>query len=892
MIDIETISNKIWHTLSVEDVISILKTDKKKGLSDEEARKRLEVFGPNLIGIKKTISPIKIFLSQFTDFMVLILIGALVVSMFLGEFVDAIAILVIVILNAILGFVQEYRAEKALEALKMLATPKAEVLRDGVSKEIEANELVPGDIIFLDEGSAIPTDSRVIWESNLKTQEAALTGESVSVEKSSKTLKDEEIPVGDRDNMVYQGTVVEFGHGRAVVVATGLNTELGKIALLVKEAEREPTPLQKRLSKLGKKLVVGILLLCAIIFVMGLIRGISPALIFLTAVSLAVAAIPEGLPAVVTIALSLGVQRMVKRNALVRKLPSVETLGSTTVICTDKTGTLTQNKMEVVEIVTMSGVSYVDKKETVGEEAKLALRIGSVANNVYIRAYSSGKLMRDLQRDGVGLGDPMEVALIETAHRLDAFEGHHGKVILLKEYPFSSERKMMTTAFKADGRVDIFTKGAPEKIVDRCARVLIGDSEVPMSDELREKILKMNYELATKAYRVLACAYKCVDEFTVEDIDHERDLTFVGLITFYDPPRPETYEAIEKCKKAGIKSVMITGDYAVTAEAIARELKICDEGDRTLSGVELDRMSDEELDEELHRIKVFARVNPAHKLRVVKAFRRREEIVAVTGDGVNDAPAITEADIGIAMGIKGTDVTKEASDMILLDDNFATIESAIEEGRRIYDNIAKFIHFLLSCNIGEVFVMFVGTMVGLPLPLIPVQILWVNLITDGLPALALGVDPPEPDLLTRKPVSPLKGFLSGREPLNLLLEGFTIGIAALLAFVIILNRGEDIIYARTCAFTVLVLAQLFHSINCRSLKLPLWKINPFENRYLIIAFAGSVILHFMIIYIKPMADIFGVIALPADEFILVLLLSIIPLVGVQLVRTIKDFLKK
>jgi Ca2+-transporting ATPase len=892
MIGLEEIKDEIWHNLTADKVIEILKTNRKHGLSSTEASERLKIFGYNTIGIEKGVSAIKIFFSQFADFIVLVLIAALVVSMLLGEFIDATAIFIIVVLNSILGFVQEYKAEKALIALKKLATPKAEVLRDGEHKFIDSLELVPGDVLFLEEGASVPADGRIIWQSNLKTQEAALTGESVSVEKTEIPLDEENLTLGDRINMVYQATTVDFGHGRAVVTATGMNTELGKIALLVEEAEREPTPLQKRLDSLGKKIVYGILGLCAIIFVIGLLRGIEVILIFLTAVSLAVAAIPEGLPAVVTIALSLGVQRMVKRNALVRKLSSVEALGSTTVICSDKTGTLTQNKMEVIAVATIDEITYLDRPSIMNDTIKLTLRIGSVANNVYIRAHSSGRLVKDLEKNGVGSGDPMETSIVEAAIKTESFEGHHGTVILVDEQPFSSERKMMTTAFRVDGHIDVFSKGAPDILLTKCKNALVGSSVKQLNDDIRERIHKINEELAKKAYRVIACAYKNIDDYSQDEEELERDLIFAGLIVFYDPPRPEVYGAVKKCREAGIEPVIITGDHAITAEAIGREVGIVNEGDRCLTGVELDRMSDDELDRELDKVRVFARVNPEHKLRIVRAFKKRGEIVAVTGDGVNDAPAITEADIGIAMGIKGTDVTKEAADLILLDDNFATIESAIEEGRRIYDNIAKFIHYLISCNIGEVLVMLVATMFGFPLPLLPVQILWVNLITDGLPALALGVEPPEPDIIKRKPLPPHKGFLSGTEPISLIIEGMTIGIASLLAFIIILNRGDGLLYARTCCFSVLVLSQLFHSINCRSLKLPLWKMNPFSNSYLLLAFVGSIILQLLVIYIKPIADIFGIGALNRSEFDIVVLLSLIPLITVQSERTIRALIRR
>jgi Ca2+-transporting ATPase len=895
------IAEEHWHTLEQDRVAQVLQSDRREGLTPESALERLSVFGANAIGLKRRINPVKIFFAQFLDVIVLVLIGALVVAAILGEWIDSLAILTIVILNAILGFTQEFRAEKALAKLREMASPHARVVRGGVEMDISSTELVPGDLMLLETGDAIPADGRLLEQTGMSTQESALTGESETVDKSISALSDPKLPLGDRLNLVYQGTTVTSGRGKAMVIATGLATELGKIASLVQEAEEEPTPLQKRLDALGKKLLYLILSICAVIFALGLLRQSDVTLVFLTAVSLAVAAIPEGLPAVVTIAMALGVQRMANRKALIRKLTSVETLGSTTYICTDKTGTLTQNKMEIAKVF-VPGAGEIDlanPENLISPSVKRILNIGALSNNIYLKSVTVDHSIHDMAQDGL-LGDPMEIALIEKAIATNSLEEftHEDRVKLIDELPFDSNRKRMSVVFgTADGCISL-VKGAPDVLLPRCSSVYEDGKVVPLTSESSQKITRANEELADRALRVIAVAERDFPYLHQgEDKDaFEEELTFVGLIALRDPPRPEAYQAVQKCRSAGITPIMVTGDHLATALAIGRELNIYTEGDLALTGRDLDEMDDREFYGRIKQVKLFARVSPEHKLRVVKALKEHGEIVAMTGDGVNDAPAITEADIGVAMGLKGTDVTREASDMVLLDDNFATIVSAVEEGRRIYDNLAKFIHYLLSCNTGEVLTMLVASLAGLPLPLFPVQLLWVNLITDGIPALALGVEPAEPNLLSRPPRNPQAGFLRGRELGDILLEGTTIGIATLAIFIFELfyrsaALGPDLAYtyAQTSAFSVLVVSQLFHSLNCRSLTMPLHRVGLFGNRFLILSFFGSLAIHIMVIYTPFLQTIFKVTALSAMDFTVVMLFSMAPLFGVQTARILRQW---
>jgi Ca2+-transporting ATPase len=888
--------NDNYHISTVKDTLKNLEVDPKRGLSKDEVERRRKRYGENVIGVEKPISPIKIFFSQFADLIIWVLIGALVVSAFLGEYIDAFAILIIVILNAVLGFIQEFRAEKSLLELKKLAEPESTVLRDGKRMTIPAREIVPGDIILLNQGDTIPADARLIEHTNIQTQEANLTGESLPISKKTDPLTDEKLAIGDRVNMLFQSTTVVSGRGQGVVVATGLKTELGKIATLVGKSEKEDTPLTKRLNTLGKILVYGILGICGLVFILGLLHNNPPVIIFLTAVSLAVAAIPEGLPAVVTIALSLGVRRMVEKNALIRKLRSVETLGSTTFICTDKTGTITKNEMTVVDIYTPAerykpGVNKHEPAHTV----KLAMRSAAISNNIYLMGYLQDKLMANIIEDGEVQGDPMEKALIETAVDAGAFIGHEGPVELIHEVPFDSRRKMMSVTFfeKKTDITWVFTKGAPDVVLDKCSYYLDDGEEKILTDNIKAEIINQYDRMASNALRVISSAYKKLGTDEIDRENIEENLIFLGLFGMIDPPREEVFGAVDKCKKAGIIPVVLTGDYQKTAEVISKEVGIFSDGDTSILGRELEDISDEKLKERVKGIKLYSRVSPEHKLRVVKALKELGEVVAMTGDGVNDAPAVTEADIGISMNIRGTDVTREASDMILLDDNFSTIVSAVEEGRRIFDNIRKFIHFLLSCNTGEVLTMLIASFTNMPLPLLPIQILWVNLVTDGLPALALGVDPPEPGLLERPPRSPKSRILGKRELINILWEGSTIAISTLFMFIFVYYfRNEGEVYARTAAFTTLVLSQLFHSLNLRSLTLPLFKVNLFENRYLIVAFLGSFIIHLIIIYTPGLQTIFKTTSLPFTDIVLSFIFSLTPLILVQSIRSINYFIKK
>ncbi|MEW6329374.1 MAG: cation-translocating P-type ATPase [Candidatus Micrarchaeota archaeon] len=785
-----------WHRVSAERALELLRA-KKGGLTEREALARLKEHGYNELVERKKESPVSMFLRQFKNFLIIILILAAVVSAFLGEALDSAAIIAIVILNALLGFVQEYRAEKALEALKKMAAPNARVLRDGHETYVPVRMLVPGDIILLEAGDRIPADARILESYSLRADESALTGESVSVGKEDVLLKGD-VFIGERKNMVFSGTTITYGRGRALVVETGMGTELGKIAKIIESAPEGQTPLQIRLDALGKQIGVIVLLISGIIFLAGVMRNLPAVQMFITGVSLAVAAIPEGLPAIVTISLALGLQRMARRNAIVRKLPAVETLGSTAVICSDKTGTLTRNEMTVRRVYTnkmirVTGEGYEPKGEFISnkgaidpskdEHLKLLLRAGVLCNNARLE-------------DGRGwriVGDATEGTLLVLAGKAGMWQDDLKKSYpLLAELPFSSERKRMTTIHKFGKKKFAFMKGAPEVVLGLCSRAYENGKEKKLSRADKEKILKLNNEMAADALRVLAFAYRDVSNvknITAENV--ERDLVFVGLVGMIDSPREEAKLAVEKCRSAGIRVIMITGDNKITGAAVAEELGVLKEGMAVLTGDELDAMSDDELERVVGNIAVYARVSPEHKVRIVRALRKKGDIIAMTGDGVNDAPALKMSDIGIAMGITGTDVSKEASDMVLTDDNFATIIAAVEEGRTIYNNIKKSVRYLLSCNVGEVLTMFIATLANLPLPLLPLQILWMNLVTDGFPALALGVDPAPPDVMRRPPRDPKEDVLGRGMLLWIFAVGaiMCIGTLALFAWELNENKG-------------------------------------------------------------------------------------------------------
>jgi len=888
-----------WWRLDVERTAQELGTDLSAGLSSGEATARLEKYGPNQLKEAPKRSPWGILFDQFKDFIIWVLIGAAIVSGFLQEAVDAVAIVAIVILNAILGFIQEYRAEKSLAALKKLSSPTCKIIRDGKHEIISSEALVPGDVIEMEAGDSVPADGRLAWlTSNFSAQEASLTGESTPVAKTATVLEERDVPLADRANMAYAGTSVASGRAKAIVTETGMQTELGKIAGMIQEIERESTPLQKKLEQFGKWIVYLCFVLVAMVFSLEWLRGGKVIDVFLTAVSLAVAAIPEGLPAVVTIALALGVQRMVRRHALIRRLRSVETLGSATVICSDKTGTLTKNEMTVQalfaggKLFQVTGVGY-------APEGDFLLNGEKVSPHDYpelMKALSIGVLCNGAQlvQDQTGyriVGDPTEAALLTVAGKAEIWKDREERASpFIDELPFDSERKKMTVIRQEDGTRIAFVKGAPDVLLADCTSIEVEEAVRPLTAKDKKKIMEANDRLTDQAMRVLGVAYRPLDK-EVGKLDAgsvEKDLTFVGLIAMIDPPREEVKEAIKECMTAGIKTVMITGDHKNTATAIARQLGFFKEGSLALSGEELDRLSQEQLERQVDKIPVYARVSPQHKLRVVRAWRSRGDVVAMTGDGVNDAPAVKEADIGVAMGITGTDVTKEVSDMVVTDDNFASIVAAVEEGRGIYDNIQKFVHYLLSCNTGEILVMFVSSLVGFPVPLLPIQILWVNLVTDGLPALALGVDPVDPEIMKRPPRPTNEPVVTRSRGLLMLTQGAFIAFCSLLAFTLVLyveKEGEP--RARTAAFVVLAVSQLFHSYNCRSLTESLFKIGPFTNRSLLLATGVSFALQMVVVYIPPLQTIFKTEPLSLFDWVLVVAISSLPLWGSELYKAIR-----
>lgn len=870
-----------WHALTVDAVASALDVSLKTGLAPAEAAARLETHGPNEIMRVGKRTLLRMFISQFTDFLVLVLIGACVVSALLGEFLDAGAILAIVVLNGILGFVQDHRAEKSLAKLRAMAAPRTVVVREGAEVIVETRELVPGDVVRLKMGDKVPADLRLTEAFNLQVDEAALTGESLAVEKEAATRCAEGAPLAERVNMAYAGTVATYGRGTGVVVATGMATELGKIATLVQEVEMENTPLQQRLEKVGKVLVWGCLGICAVVFGAGLLRGIPIQEMFLTAVSLAVAAIPEGLPAVVTITLALGVQRMVKRNALVRRLSSVETLGSTSVICSDKTGTLTENKMVIRR-------AYVNGREVLrsdsAAEMKELLEHALLCTTDFVGARAGG----DFSFTGAR-SSPTQAAVVEAAmaagvdpRELAARYEYEGEVA------FDSSRKRMTTAWSGAGRRFAIVSGAPEVLLARSTALRENGRTAALSEEMRARLREANAALAGRGLRVIGVAARELGADTPIDDEVEAQLEFEGLLALEDPPRAEAYDAVKKCRMAHITPIMITGDHRETAAAVARDLGILEGHHTALTGGEVDVLSDEGLADALADARVFARVTPEHKLRIVRALKARSQVVAMTGDGVNDAPALKEADIGVAMGITGTDVSKESSDMILTDDNFATIVAAVEEGRAIYDNIKKAIHYLLSCNISELLIMFIAVLAGWPLPLLPIQILWVNLVTDGPPALALAVDPAARGLL-RRPPRPKKAFLFDRFEMTLMpIQGIFLTISCLGAYYIVLHVfNESLDTARTIAFSVMTLSQKFHALNCRSQTRSFFGLGPLTNPWLLASFAFVMALHMAILYVPALQTIFHTVPLSWRDWEFMIVISALPLVGMEIFKLVR-----
>lgn len=897
-----------WFNKTFKEVEKELETDLEKGLSKEKVEERQEKYGFNELQQIAKKSIIQRFLEQFKDFSIIVLIIAAIVSGIVGVLqgegiTDTIIILIVVIVNAIIGVAQESKAEKSLEALQKLSDHASKVIRNENMEVVPSKELVPGDIVVLDTGDYIPADLRIIEAVNLKTQESSLTGESVPVEKTSEIIEEQEIGIGDRKNMLFSSSLVTYGRGKGIVVETGMTTEVGKIAGMINSTEKQETPLQQKLDKLGKTLGIAALVICAVIFILGILQGKEIISMFMTAVSLAVAAIPEGLVAVSTIVLAIGVQKMVKKNAIVKRLPAVETLGSATVICSDKTGTLTQNKMTVEKIfwndATREASNISD--DEIDEELTKLVYANMLCNDTKISS------------DGTLTGDPTETALVDMGFKLNFDPSIYDRMERVEEIPFDSDRKLMTTVNKVGDKYVVYTKGGIDEILKRCNSYEIGGQ---ISEELESyinKIRQENEKMAQNALRVLGCAYKEIDHIpTKEEMKTiENDLIFIGMVGMIDPPREEAKLAVEKCKTAGIKTVMITGDHKITATAIAKKLGILENDDEAITGLELEQMTDEELEKNVRHYSVYARVSPEHKVRIVKAWQKNGEVVAMTGDGVNDSPALKKADIGCAMGIVGTDVAKEAADVILTDDNFATVVSAVEEGRKIYDNILKVIQFLLSSNIGEVVVLFFATLLtplfskwfgitdinGLEI-LLPIHILWINLVTDSLPALALAFDPANSDIMQRKPIKPGKGIFTKGMTWRVVYQGIMIGVLTLAAFMIGLATTKEPIgtltldqskieVGQTMAFVTLALSELVHVFNVRDNKKTIFKTGIFNNMKLIGAIIISALLMFVILLIPGLREIFSIPVLPKENIIELICLVLAPIVIVEIFKLLK-----
>ena len=822
------------------------------GLSSQEAARRIKKYGLNQIKKKKVISPFKIFLLQFDDFIIWVLIGATIISGVMGEKADAITISIIVVMNAILGFIQEYKTERSLEALKELSAPTAKVIRNGKVQVISTEYVTVGDIIILESGDRVGADCILTECTSILMDESLLTGESIGVEKNT-----------DKNNMVYMGTNVLKGRGKAKVMQVGMDTEMGKIAGMLQNIDMGKSPLKERLNCLGKILVAACIVICSIVTVTGILRGQDKYQMFLLGVSLAVAAIPEGLPAIVTVALAIGVSRMLKKNVLVRKLPAVETLGCTSIICSDKTGTLTQNIM-TVKALYADGLLYDLNKMNMPQNEVLKKTF------TYCNDCSFDFNERDFKKGF--MGDPTETALIKAFYNnQDEIYKCLSKAKRVYEIPFDSERKMMSVVIAENGREVCYAKGAPEKIMEKCSSILIRGKVYPFTFREKEKINKIVENMTYKALRCIAAAYK--NDNIVNNKSAESNMIFIGVAGMIDPPRKEAKDAVLQCRVSGIKPVMITGDHKNTAYAIAKELDICKSISEVVTGEELNLMDDKKLMSVIDNITVFARVNPNHKLRIVRAFKKKKYIVAMTGDGVNDAPAVKEADIGISMGISGTDVTKEASSMILLDDNFSTIVAAVQEGRIIYSNIRKFIRYLLSCNLGEVLTMFIASLINIPNPLLPIQILFVNLATDGLPAIALGVDPPDSDIMMKKPRNKNESIFSEGLRNKIIVRGTLIGVCTLLSYSMGSHYGMDIDTCRTLTLCTLILSQLFHVFECRSENHSIFEIHIFTNMYLVGSVAASVIMLMCIIYIPAVQKIFHTVPLNFGKWCIVLFFS-------------------
>lgn len=864
----------MWFNKNSKEVINELSTDLINGLSSSEAKLRLTKYGLNKIQGKKKKSIFQLFLAQINDIMIYILLIAAIISFVVGEFSDSIIILIVIFINAIIGVIQESKAEKALEALKSMSTPKAIVKRDGNIIEIPSEEVVIGDIIIIDAGRYIPADLRIVEAANLKIEESAFTGESVPSEKNSNTItKGKDVPIGDQHNMAFMSTLVTYGRGIGIVVNTGMNTEIGKIAKMLDSEDENTTPLQKKLAQLGKILGFAAVGISIIMFLISLFQGRDFLEMFMTSISLAVAAIPEGLPAIVAIVLALGVQRMIKENAIIRKLPSVETLGSVNIICSDKTGTLTINKMTVKKYY-VNGQIYNLKSIDIKNKETNLLTYGMILCN------------DATSKDGVQTGDPTEVALIDVGNKINIFKDDLNKEFKrVNEIPFDSDRKLMTTVNSYENKYYVFTKGAIDSILKISNKILINGEIKDFADKEKSETLNASNLMSDDALRVLALAYKPIDNEHVPIDELENDLIFVGLMGMIDPPREEVKGSIELSKKAGIRTIMITGDHKNTAVAIAKELGIVEDISQAMSGSEIDSYSEEEFTKIVNDFKVFARVSPEHKVKIVKAFKSYGNIVSMTGDGVNDAPSLKAADIGIAMGITGTDVAKGAADMVLTDDNFTTIVKAVEEGRNIFNNIKKSIIFLLSCNLGEIVALFFAILLNWPAPLLPIHILWVNLITDSFPALSLGVDPGDKGVMDLPPKDPKESLFAGRAGILLILNGILIGGSTLFAFVLGEYLYPDSLrHAQTMAFVVLSVSQLFYSLSMRNETKSLFQVGVFKNKWLIASILFGIVVQLAIITIPFTANIFKVYSLDFKDWGIVILISLIPFAINEIVK--------